>query len=68
LQHECIRRNFSNTSGFYWCSSGIDPEVLSQVGTRFTLQLLDDSDIDAVFQGVGGGARLKKILRSIESQ
>ena len=48
--------------------SGIDPEVLSQVGTRFTLQLLDDSDIDAVFQGVGGGARLKKILRSIEPQ
>jgi hypothetical protein len=46
--------------------SGIDPEVLSQVGTRFTLQLLDDSDIDAVFQGVGGGVRLKKILRSIE--
>jgi DNA helicase HerA-like ATPase len=46
--------------------SGIDPEVLSQVGTRFTLQLLDDGDIDSVFQGVGGGARLKKILRSIE--
>ncbi len=46
--------------------SEIDPDVLSQVGTRFTLQLLDEKDIDAVFQGVSGGARLRKILRSIE--
>ncbi len=46
--------------------SDIDTEVLSQVGTRFTLQLLDERDIDAVFQGVGGGNRLKKILRSLQ--
>lgn len=46
--------------------SEIDPEVLSQVGTRFVLQLMDESDVDSVFQGVGGGARLKRILRSLE--
>jgi len=46
----------------------IDSEVLSQVGTRFVLQLLDERDTDAVFQGVGGGKRLKKILRTLQSQ
>lgn len=48
--------------------SEIDSEVLSQIGTRFTLQLLDEKDIDAVFQGVGGGSGLKKILRSIQQR
>jgi len=44
----------------------IDSEVLSQVGTRFVLQLMDEKDMDAVFQGVGGGKRLKKILRTLQ--
>ncbi len=48
--------------------SEIDPEVLSQVGTRFVLQMMDESDIDSVFQGVGGGSRLKKILRSLQAR
>ncbi|MEA3313913.1 MAG: hypothetical protein U9Q18_06020, partial [Caldisericota bacterium] len=34
----------------------------------FVLQLLDERDTDAVFQGVGGGKRLKKILRTLQSQ
>lgn len=46
----------------------IDEEVLSQVGTRFVLQLMDEKDMDAVFQGVGSGKRLKKILRTLQSQ
>ncbi len=46
--------------------SGIDSEVLSQVGTRFAMQLMDERDMDAVFQGAGGGNRLKKILRSLQ--
>ncbi|MGC9125333.1 MAG: ATP-binding protein, partial [Caldisericaceae bacterium] len=46
--------------------SEIDPEVLSQVGTRFVLQLMEEGDVDAVFQGVGGGSRLKRILRSLQ--
>ncbi len=46
--------------------SEIDPEVLSQVGTRFVLQLMDEKDMNAVFQGVGGGSRLRKILRTLQ--
>lgn len=48
--------------------SEIDAEVLSQIGTRFTLQLLDEKDTDAVFQGVGGGTRLRKILRTLQQR
>ncbi len=48
--------------------SEIDSEVLSQVGTRFVMQLMDEKDMDAVFQGVGGGSRLKKILRTLQPQ
>ena len=48
--------------------SEIDPEVLSQVGTRFVMQLMDERDMDAVFQGAGGGSKLKKILRSLQPQ
>ncbi len=48
--------------------SEIDPEVLSQVGTRFVMQLMDDRDMDAVFQGAGGGRNLKTILRSLQPQ
>ncbi len=36
--------------------SGIDPEVMSQIGTRVTCLLDDESDIRAVFSGVSGGA------------
>ncbi len=46
--------------------SEIDAEVLSQVGTRFVLQLMDEKDMNAVFQGVGGGSKLKKILRTLQ--
>ncbi len=46
--------------------SEIDAEVLSQVGTRFVLQLMDEKDMNAVFQGVGGGTKLKKILRTLQ--
>ncbi|MCD6427975.1 MAG: ATP-binding protein [Caldisericaceae bacterium] len=46
--------------------SEIDADVLSQVGTRFVLQLMDEKDMNAVFQGVGGGAKLKKILRTLQ--
>ncbi len=48
--------------------SEIDSEVLSQVGTRFAMQLMDERDMDAVFQGAGGGSKLKKILRSLQPQ
>lgn len=46
--------------------SGIDAEILSQVGTRVTALLNDEKDIDAVFTGVPGGARLRTVLAQLD--
>ena len=48
--------------------SGIDPEVLSQLGTRVTAQLNDERDIDAIFTGVAGGSKLRQMLASLDSR
>jgi DNA helicase HerA-like ATPase len=48
--------------------SGIDDEVLSQIGTRVTCQLNDDLDIEAVFSGVSGAGRLKSVLATLDSR
>jgi len=46
--------------------SGIDPEVMSQVGTRVTCLLNDQKDIDAIFTGVSGGANLRSVLAKLD--
>lgn len=48
--------------------SGIDPEVMSQVGTRITALLNDDKDIDAIFTGVSGGQNLRSVLSKLDSK
>jgi len=48
--------------------SGIDPEVLSQLGTRITAQLNDERDIEAIFTGVAGGSKLRQMLTSLDSR
>ncbi|PSO51523.1 MAG: ATPase [Cyanobacteria bacterium SW_9_44_58] len=48
--------------------SGIDPEVMSQVGTRVTCLLNDQKDIDAIFTGVSGGANLRSVLAKLDSK
>src|SRR5581483_11288721 len=48
--------------------SGIDDEVLSQLGTRLTAQLNDDQDIDAIFTGVSGSSKLRQTLASLDSR
>jgi len=48
--------------------SGIDDEVLSQIGTRITCQLNDDRDIDAVLAGVGGASHLRSVLATLDSR
>jgi DNA helicase HerA-like ATPase len=48
--------------------SGIDDEVLSQIGTRITCALNDDKDIDAVLAGVSGASHLRAILASLDSR
>jgi DNA helicase HerA-like ATPase len=46
--------------------SGIDSEILSQIGTRVTALLNDESDIDAVFTGVSGSQTLKTVLSQLD--
>jgi uncharacterized protein len=48
--------------------SGIDAEVLSQIGTRITCQLNDERDIDAIFTGVSGGPHLRTVLATLDSR
>ncbi|MBI4337757.1 MAG: DUF87 domain-containing protein [Chloroflexi bacterium] len=48
--------------------SGIDTEVMSQVGTRIALGLDDDRDVDAVLAGVRGGRELRSALARLEPQ
>ena len=46
--------------------SGIDNEVLSQIGTRVTAALNDERDIDAVFTGVSGATHLRSLLANLD--
>jgi DNA helicase HerA-like ATPase len=48
--------------------SGIDPEVMSQLGTRVTGLLTEERDIDAVFTGVGGRSFLRGALASLDTR
>lgn len=48
--------------------SGIDEEVLSQIGTKIVAQLSDEKDIQAVLTGVSGASNLRAILASLDSK
>ncbi|MDJ0735376.1 MAG: ATP-binding protein [Nostocaceae cyanobacterium] len=48
--------------------SGIDNEVMSQIGTRITALLNDEKDIDAIFTGVSGAGGLKSVLAKLDSK
>lgn len=48
--------------------SGIDDEVLSQIGTKIIAQLNDEKDIQAVLNGSSNTAGLKTILASLDSR
>lgn len=48
--------------------SGIDDEVLSQIGTRIIAQLNDEKDIQAVLTGVSGTSGLRSVLASLDSK
>ena len=48
--------------------SGIDNEVMSQVGTRITCLLNDEKDIDAIFTGMSGGQNLRSVLAKLDSK
>lgn len=48
--------------------SGIDPEVMSQIGTRVTCLLDNEADIRAVFSGVSGAGALREVLARLDTQ
>lgn len=48
--------------------SGIDSEILSQIGTKIVAQLNDDKDIQAVLTGISNGTNLRSILASLDSK
>ena len=48
--------------------SGIDEEVMSQLGTKITCLLDNERDIDAVLAGVSGRNELKSVLAKLESK
>jgi DNA helicase HerA-like ATPase len=48
--------------------SGIDPEVMSQVGTRVTCLLDDETDVRAVLSGVSGAGALREVLARLDTR
>jgi len=48
--------------------SGIDDEVMSQVGTKATFLLDNERDIDSVLSGVSGKSELKSVLSKLASK
>lgn len=48
--------------------SGIDDEVLSQLGTKITGLLTEEHDIDAVLTGVAGRSHWRGVLASLETK
>ncbi|NLE75583.1 MAG: ATP-binding protein, partial [Chloroflexi bacterium] len=48
--------------------SGIDTEILSQIGTRVTGKMTEERDIEAVLTGVGNRAFLRGALESLDTR
>ena len=48
--------------------SGIEEEVMSQIGTRITCLLDNEADIKAVFSGVSGAGQLREVLARLDTQ
>ncbi|MFQ5988057.1 MAG: ATP-binding protein [Dehalococcoidia bacterium] len=48
--------------------SGIDEEVMSQIGTKITCLLDNERDIESVLTGVSGKSELKAVLAKLETR
>ena len=48
--------------------SGIDDEVMSQLGTKITFLLDNERDIDSVLAGVSGKSELKSVLAKLAAK
>ena len=48
--------------------SGIDPEIISQIGTKIIAQLSDERDIQAALTGMYNVAMLKTVLGALDTK
>jgi DNA helicase HerA-like ATPase len=48
--------------------SGIDEEVLSQIGTKIVSLLSDEKDLQSVLVGIGNGPELRRILATLDTK
>jgi DNA helicase HerA-like ATPase len=48
--------------------SGIDPEIISQIGTKLVALLNDERDIQAVLTGVNNSTGLRSILATLDTK
>jgi DNA helicase HerA-like ATPase len=48
--------------------SGIDDEIMSQLGTKITCLLDNEKDVDSVLAGVSGKSELKYVLSKLETK
>ncbi|NWF70611.1 MAG: ATP-binding protein [Chloroflexi bacterium] len=48
--------------------SGIDEEVMSQIGTRVTALLDNERDINAVLNGISGAGNLREVLARLDTK
>lgn len=48
--------------------SGIDEEILSQIGTKIVAQLNDEKDIQAVLTGINNASSLRTVLATLDSK
>jgi DNA helicase HerA-like ATPase len=48
--------------------SGIDEEIISQIGTKIVAQLSDEKDIQAILTGVSNPVGLRSILATLDSK
>ena len=48
--------------------SGIDEEVMSQIGTKITCLLDNEKDVESVLTGVAGKSELKAVLAKLETK
>jgi len=48
--------------------SGIDAEIMSQLGTKITCLLDDERDLDSVLTGTSGKSELKSVLSKLETK
>lgn len=48
--------------------SGIDPEIISQIGTKIVALLSDEKDIQSILAGVSNSSQLRSVLATLDTK